>query len=112
MSRKRERVFVPFNDRLIQVLSDIFEAAFDADICGFDTINSLATTAQLSWTTVANLYAHYRRPKQGTKEPRFSTIYKLAHAVKMDIELLDEALQVSFVEAKRIKRRNIRLGIS
>jgi hypothetical protein len=92
MPRKRERTFVSFDKKLTQVLSDIFEAAFDPDICAFDTINALAVEANLSWITVQNLYAHYRRPKQGTKEPRFSTIYKLAGAVNMDIQLLNEAL--------------------
>jgi transcriptional regulator with XRE-family HTH domain len=69
---------------LKQLRRDIFDAAFDIDICGFTTINSLADAAGLSWTTVDNLY------RGRTTEPRYSTIYKLAKAVKMDLRFVKE----------------------
>ena len=71
---------------LKQLRKDIFEAAFDPDICGFATTNELAEEAGLSWTTVDRLYRGL------TKRPHHWTIYRLAKAVKMDIELVKEVI--------------------
>ncbi len=72
---------------LKQIKSDIFEAAFDEDICGFECVNHLAEEAGLSWQTVDNLY------RGKTKHPRFETIEKLAKAVGMDLKLVKHALR-------------------
>lgn len=78
-----------YKQHLNQVRKDIFEAAFDPDICGFATINDLADTAGLAWGTVERLY------RNETKRPAHSTIFALARAVRMDIELVKEELATS-----------------
>jgi hypothetical protein len=77
-----------YRQHLSQVRSDIFEAAFDPDICGFATVNDLAAEAGLDWTTVDNLY------RGVTKRPAHKTVFALARAVKMDLQLVQEALAV------------------
>lgn len=74
-----------FKRHLREVVSEIFEAAYDMDICNF-TEEELAAKAGLAVTTV------WRLRTGQTKEPRYSTIFKLAKAVKMDLGLLKEAL--------------------
>ncbi len=71
---------------LKQLRKDIFEAAFDPDICGFATINQLADKAGLCWQTVDRFY------RGVTFEPRYTTVRKLALAVGMDIALVQEEL--------------------
>jgi DNA-binding Xre family transcriptional regulator len=73
-----------FKQHLKQLRKDIFNAAFDEDICGFATVNELADAAGLSWQTVDNLY------RGKTFEPRHSTIFKLCKAIQMDINLVEE----------------------
>lgn len=85
-----------FRQHLRGLLDDIFEAAFDEDICGFNSENDLADAAGVCWGTVHNLYSRQ------TKEPRHSTIWKLCKAVKMDIELAREQLGLP---AKRKSRK-------
>jgi len=68
---------------LKQIRKDIFDAAFDPDICGYSTTNELAEEADLCWTTVDNLY------RGVTKKPGWFTIVKLAKAVGMDVRLID-----------------------
>lgn len=75
-----------FKSHLKQLRKDIFDAAFDEDICGFSTINELADAAGLSWQTVDRFYRGI------TFEPRHSTIFKLCKAVQMDITLVDTSL--------------------
>lgn len=80
-----------FSQHLKELRQEIFEYAFDPDICGFATINDLATTAGLSWQTVENLY------RGVTKEPRHSTMWKLCVATGMDIALKEAAKEKSRV---------------
>lgn len=71
---------------LKRLLREIFDLAFDQEVCAYATIEDLAHASKLCPATVHRLY-------QGiTKEPRLSTIYKLARAIKMDIELVKEAV--------------------
>ena len=77
-----------YERHLKQVRKDIFEAAFDPDICGFATTNDLAGTSGLNWDTVDNLY------RGVTKRPAERTIFQLARAVGMDLALVKEALEV------------------
>lgn len=83
-----------FFEVLKRIRKEIFDAAFDVDVCGFQTVNQLADAANLGWTTVDNLRCG------STKEPRLRTIYKLCKAVKMDIALVHEELGI-----KRKKRK-------
>lgn len=87
-----------FKTFLKEIVNEIFEAAFDIDICGFSTEEDLATKARMSTSTVNKL-------RRGiTKEPRLSTIYKLAKAIKMDVHLLDEALTKGFGSWRQAKK--------
>lgn len=86
-----------FQSCLYRIKDEIFSLAFDIDICGFTTINSLADSANLSHATVKRLY------EGDTKEPRLSTIFKLAKAIKMDLGLLKEELGI-----KKKRRRKVR----
>ena len=78
-----------FNQHLRQLRRDIFDAAFDPDICGFATINELANSAGLAWTTVDNLY------RGVTKDPKHQTIFKLCKAIQMDLDLAKEAIRAA-----------------
>jgi DNA-binding phage protein len=89
--------FHEFKKALDQVRKDIFEAAFDPNICAMGTINELADKAGLAWATVERLY----RSKDGTKNPGLRTIFCLAKAVKMDIKLVREGLGFPVKEEKR-----------
>ena len=75
-----------YKKHLAQLRKDIFEAAFDPDICGYATINELADNAGLCWQTVDRLYRNL------TKRPSHQTIYGLAKAVGMDLQLVKEEL--------------------
>lgn len=74
---------------LKQLRKDIFECAFDPDICEFATITDLAYAAGLSVSTVHKLYRGH------TFEPRGSTLFKLCKAIQMDVALV----QQGFAEA-------------
>lgn len=78
-----------YKKHLKQLRRDIFDCAFDPDICGFATTNELAEASGLSWTTVDNLYRGI------TKYPRHATIYSLALAIGMDIQYVKEACHTS-----------------
>lgn len=80
--KPRELTFKAF---LKQTLTDIFDAAFDMDICNF-TLEELASEAGLASSTVRRLY------RAETKEPRLHTIFKLCRAIKMDISFVKEDL--------------------
>ena len=94
--------FYEFKKALDQVRKDIFEAAFDPNICGMGTINELADKAGLAWATVERLY----RSKDGTKNPGLRTIFCLAKAVKMDIKLVQEGLGLPVKE--KAKRKTVK----
>lgn len=81
-----------FRQAYRQLLTDIFDAAWDPDICNYGTVNELAAAAGLNWVTVSRLWDHCCRAKTGTQEPRLSTVFKLAKAVGMDLTLAREAL--------------------
>lgn len=86
--RKVSKLFpaTTFKAFLKQTLTDIFNAAFDADICGFVTEEDLASEARLCVSTVNRL-------RRGlTKEPRLSTVFKLCRAVKMDLAIVKEGI--------------------
>ena len=87
----------PFESHLYNIKREIFDLAFDINVCGFTTINSLATAANLSHATVKRLY------EGDTREPRLSTIFKLARAIKMDLGLLKEELGIKKRKRKRVK---------
>lgn len=71
---------------LRKLLKEIFDLAFDMDVCAFATEGDLARAANLQTVTVQRL-------RRGiTKEPRLSTLYKLAKAIKADLELVREAV--------------------
>jgi hypothetical protein len=76
-----------YKKHLNQLRKDIFEAAFDPDICGYATVNDLADAAGLDWVTVDRLYRGL------TKRPAHKTILSLAKAVKMDLTLVKEVLE-------------------
>lgn len=88
-----------FDKHLNQLRKDLFDAAFDPDVCGFATVNELAEASNLSWATVDNLY------RGVTKDPRHRTIYKLAIAIKMDLELVGESLGRSVQHKVNRKKR-------
>jgi DNA-binding phage protein len=76
----------PFERWYFSVCDDIFLAAFDPDICNYQSINELAGTAGLAWATV------YRAHNHQTKHPRLETLWRLARAVGMDISLIKEGM--------------------
>lgn len=74
------------NQHLRGLVTDIMDAAFDPEVCGFGTEQQLADKARLCLGTINKL-------RRGiTTEPRYTTIYKLAKAVKMDMVLCNEAM--------------------
>jgi DNA-binding phage protein len=98
IKRIKRKPYVPtytsYAKWLEEQLSDIFNAAFDEDICGFENINQLAEEANLAWDTVYNLRNHY------TRFPQMQTIFKLCLAIKMDINLVKEDMALRVVKFK------------
>lgn len=76
-----------YNQAIRQTLDDVFEAAFDRNICGYRKYE-LAMKAGLSYSTI------YKLERGATREPRFSTILKLCRAVNMDMTLARQGLGV------------------
>jgi len=100
-SRPPLRVLSPNWDKFLhQLRKDIFDCAFDIDICGFQTIGDLAAKAGVCYNTVANLFHGI------TKEPRLHTIFKLCRAIKMDMGLVREGLMTAAMKdsAKQLRR--------
>ncbi len=64
-----------------QVLDDIFEAAYDKDICNFSRAE-LADSARLHYSTIYGLETNKYRV------PSFGTIMKLCKAVRMDTQFV------------------------
>jgi DNA-binding XRE family transcriptional regulator len=71
-----------------QLLDDIFECAYDPQICGYRK-GEFAQRCNLSEKTI------YLLRTQRTKDPRYSTILKMARSVNMDLDLAREALGLS-----------------
>lgn len=69
-----------YAQHLNQLRKDMFECAFDPDICGYATINDLAIAADLDWKTVERLYLGR------TKRPAHRTIEQIAKAVGLPIK--------------------------
>lgn len=70
---------------LKRLVRDIFDAAYDDDICGY-TEQELAKRSGLSVSTV------YKLRTGRTQDPRHQTIWKLCRAVKMNMKLARAAL--------------------
>ena len=89
-----------FQSHLKEIVTEIFDLAFDPDVCGYLTEVDLAAKAGLASPTINRL----RRGE--TKEPRHSTIFKLAKAIKMDLGLLEEALVANPPTKKRREKQH------
>lgn len=88
-----------FQDHLKQLRKDIFECAFDPEICDFATVNDLADTAGLAWTTVDNLY------RGVTKRPTYHTLYRVCKAINMPVKFIRPPAKAAATKVTKRRRR-------
>lgn len=96
-----------FQEHMKQLRKDIFECAFDPDVCAFATVNDLADTAGLAWTTVDNLY------RGVTKRPTYHTLWRLCKAIKMPVKYIRPPAKAAAIkDSKPAKRRRKRKAVA